>query len=160
MYRIKSMSCLFLFLVLLQVKVLAELKMPTFFGNNMVLQQNTSNAIWGWAGKSEKVSIETSWGEVQNTKSDEQGYWKVFLPTPSYRLNEVINISTSSDNLVLKNVAIGEVWLCLGQSNMGWALQNCFGAADDLKNAEMNELRIYKSDRQHWHEPRNDCATG
>ncbi|MBS2210289.1 hypothetical protein KEM09_02700 [Carboxylicivirga mesophila] len=138
----------------------AQLRLPTFFDSHMVLQQNTSNAIWGWARPGDRVNVSASWGEELSATADESGCWKVLLPTPSHRTDETLTVSTGADKLVLRNVAIGEVWLCLGQSNMGWALRNTFTAEDDLKHAKQENLRIYKSDRQHWHEPKKDCPTG
>ena len=54
--------------------------------------------------------------------------------------------------LIITNVAIGEVWLCLGQSNMGWSVQNSF-EADGESAVDLPNLRIFKSAREHWHKP-------
>lgn len=151
--------CLTLLFALTTI-VTAQLKLPTFFADNMVLQQNTSNAIWGWSEANAHVSIRTSWGEQRKVVSDKNGYWKAIVPTPSYRRGQSLIISAGTEEVEIKNVSIGEVWLCLGQSNMGWALKNCFNTNEELKKANVADLHIYKSDRQHWHEPRNDCATG
>jgi sialate O-acetylesterase len=62
-------------------------------------------------------------------------------------------VTISGENeIVLKNVALGEVWLCAGQSNMGWSVANSFEAEGE---AEVNlpDFRIFRSAREHWHEP-------
>ena len=60
----------------------------------------------------------------------------------------------------IKNVAIGEVWLCAGQSNMGWGLSSTFGSEKEIAKAKAPGFRIYKSFRSHWHKPLEDCPTG
>ena len=57
-----------------------------------------------------------------------------------------------TNTIVIKNVAISEVWLCLGQSNMGWSVQNSFEADDELA-VDLPDLRIFRSSREHWHTP-------
>jgi sialate O-acetylesterase len=54
--------------------------------------------------------------------------------------------------IILKNVAVGEVWLCAGQSNMGWSMGNSFEAEKEA-TVNLPDFRIFKSAREHWHEP-------
>jgi sialate O-acetylesterase len=126
----------------------ANVRLPRLFCDHMILQQQTKNTVWGWADPGEKVTIKASWGASAETKADATGAWKAFLNTPSYGTGHTLSINGTTIN----NVAIGEVWLCAGQSNMGWAMGNCFEAE---KEADVNlpDFRIFKSQREHWHEP-------
>ncbi len=129
----------------------AEVRLPRFFGDHMVLQQQTSNAIWGWADPGENVKVNASWGAVASVKSGANGKWKIFLKTPGHGTGHSLRI-TGGNTIRIKDVAIGEVWLCAGQSNMGWSTGNSFEAEGE-NNVKLSHLRIYRSAREHWHEP-------
>ena len=81
------------------------------------------------------------------------GKWKLFLETPKHGTGHSLIIQRRRRTpFNIKNVAIGEVWLCAGQSNMGWSMGNSFEAE---KEADVNlpNFRIFKSAREHWHTP-------
>jgi len=62
----------------------AEIRMPVIFGDNMVLQQQSEAAIWGWAKANTSIRVTTSWNKKSySAKSDEQGYWKLKVKTPA-----------------------------------------------------------------------------
>ncbi|HBV62803.1 MAG TPA: hypothetical protein DEF45_07245 [Rhodopirellula sp.] len=138
-----------------QVTAIADVRLPSLFSNQMVLQQNTNNAVWGFADPGENISITPSWGNPVKTTANTVGQWRVFLKTPSHGTGHSLVIR-GKNTLSLTDVAIGEVWLCAGQSNMGWALGNCFDAEQETKRANAPNLRIFKSSREHWHEPLNE----
>ena len=129
--------------------VASGLRMHRIFSDHMILQQNTSNAIWGWIKPGETVTVKASWGATATAKANNDGKWTAFLKTPGHGTGHTLSIN----NKTIKNVAIGEVWLCAGQSNMGWSMGNSFGAEEEAKNAHAPNLRIFKSQREHWHEP-------
>ncbi|MEM8953497.1 MAG: sialate O-acetylesterase [Verrucomicrobiota bacterium] len=130
----------------------AEVWVPALFGDGMILQQEAANAIWGWAEPGEKVTVTGSWGSEGMGTANEDGKWRVILETPSYGTGHSLKIE--GENVIeIGEVAIGEVWLCAGQSNMGWALGNCFGGEEEAATANYPDYRIYDSSREHWHEP-------
>lgn len=107
--------------LLLEICVMANAKvvLPELFSDNMVLQQSTSVRIWGKAKPNANITIKSSWRTSPiSAKSDKNGQWHVLLPTPagSYR-PQSLSIS-DGEVLNVKNILIGEVWLCSGQSNM------------------------------------------
>lgn len=62
----------------------AEVKMPAFFGDNMVMQQNTDANMWGTAKASSTVTVTPGWtSEVYKTKAGKDGKWKISIPTPA-----------------------------------------------------------------------------
>ena len=127
------------------------LRLPSLFGDHMVLQQKMTNTIWGWASPGEKVTVAASWGASASTQTDSAGRWKVLLDTPSYGTGFSLKI-IGSKTIEIKDVAIGEVWLCAGQSNMGWAVRESYEAEMEA-NVNLPNYRIFKSAREHWHEP-------
>ena len=135
----------------LALSAAADVRLPNLFGDHMILQQVTSNAVWGWADAREAVTVTASWGETASTTAGEDGKWKLFLETPAHGTGHTLKISGKNE-IRIEDVAIGEVWLCAGQSNMGWSTGNSFNA-DGESNVDYPNLRLFKSAREHWHEP-------
>lgn len=133
----------------------ADVSMPAIFGDNMLLQQETGAPIWGRAAIGERVTVVGSWGESVTTTTGSDGTWKVFLETPSY--GGPFEVSIEGNNRIsFSNVLIGEVWLCAGQSNMGWRLTATFGGEKEATQANYPGIRIFRSERAHSHEPQTD----
>ena len=147
----KSLST-FILLFFVQLTANADVRLPTLFSNQMVLQQKTDNTIWGFADPGESITIEASWGSTVTTKTNVDGKWQVLLTTPSHGIDHSLTIR-GNNTITLEDIAIGEVWLCVGQSNMGWALGNCFDAEKEAAQANAPNLRIFSSSREHWHHP-------
>jgi sialate O-acetylesterase len=125
MIKIKLISALLCNAVLAST-LLAEIKTPAVIGNNMVLQRNHKNPIWGWGNPGETVKLTIS-SQSHETKTDKKGYWKITLnPMKASTAPKTMTIQGSS-TLKYGNILIGEVWLCSGQSNMGWSV----GQSDD-----------------------------
>ncbi|MCP4856394.1 MAG: sialate O-acetylesterase, partial [Fuerstiella sp.] len=130
----------------------ADVRVPRLFSDGMVLQQQTANAVWGFASPGEQVTVKASWGAEANTLADASGDWRVMLKTPSHGTGH--SLAVSGRNIIkIQDVAIGEVWLCAGQSNMGWKLGSTFGGEEEAAAAIAPNFRIFVSQREHWHEP-------
>ena len=97
----------------------AKITLPPVIGDNMVLQQQTSAAIFGKAEPGKTVTVKASWSRKKvRTKADtETGKWLVRMQTPSAGGPYEISIS-DGEKVVLKDVLVGEVWFASGQSNM------------------------------------------
>ena len=135
----------------------ADVRLPQIFGDNMILQQKTSNAVWGFAEPGEKVTVKASWGSEVRAVADKIGHWKILLKTPGHGTGYRLTVQ-GKNTLTVRNVAIGEVWLCAGQSNMGWSLSAVFDGAKDAASANYPNLRIFRSERKHSHQPQKDCV--
>ena len=133
------------------VPVKTGLRLPSLFGDHMILQQNMKNTIWGWADPKEQITVTASWGASASAQANADGGWKVLLDTPAFGTGHSLKI-TGSKTIEIKDVAIGEVWLCAGQSNMGWSTGNS-AEAELEANVNQPNFRIFKSGREHWHEP-------
>jgi sialate O-acetylesterase len=99
------------------VMCFSQTKLPLFFSDSMVLQRNTNAAIWGTDIANKKIKVTGSWGNIDSTITNSSGNWKLKLPTPAAGGPYTLTINGSS-TIVIKDVQIGEVWLCAGQSNM------------------------------------------
>ncbi len=114
--------------LLLSHTLMANVTLPAFFSDNMVLQRNAVVSIWGWGNPNEEITLTTGWDKKQyNVKTGNQANWKIAINTPEAGGPYTITI-TGYNELILKNILIGEVWLCSGQSNMemsaSWGIKN------------------------------------
>ena len=150
-YRVFPKRTVLLAVVALSHVLHAEVRLPRFFSDHMILQQQTHAAIWGWADVGESIVIRASWGAMASAKAGNDGRWKLFLETLGPGTGHTLQIK-GSNQIQIKDVAIGEVWLCVGQSNMGWSVANSFEAEKESE-VDLPQLRIFKSAREHWHEP-------
>ena len=106
----------------------ANVTLPNVISDNMVLQRNTEVTIWGWANPQEEVVITPSWNnQTYKIKASNQAKWEINIPTPKEGGPFTISIKGYNE-IVLKNILIGEVWICSGQSNMemnaSWGIEN------------------------------------
>jgi len=121
---------------------LADVRLPKIFTDNMMLQRDQPVRIWGWADPDEAVSV-TLAGKNVSIKADAKGQWLAELP--AMKQGEKLELTVAGRNtLVRKNLIVGDVWLCSGQSNMELALGGCLGAADDIKAADLPKIRRIK----------------
>ena len=132
-------------LILISHTAFAQLRMPAIFGDHMVLQQQSEVAIWGWSGPTEEVTVTGSWNlDPIKTKAHNSAMWNATLKTPSAGGPYTITIKGNNE-LILRDVMIGEVWICSGQSNMEWSVNSGAGdAAEDMPNANFPEIRLFQ----------------
>ena len=107
-----------LFLFVLPLVSSAKVRLPAIFSDHLVLQQNYGNPIWGWAQPGEKVTVSTSWGEEHSLTTGENGKWMAVVYAPAASLGHKLTIR-GSNRIVLRNVAVGEVWLWRGAIQYG-----------------------------------------
>jgi sialate O-acetylesterase len=121
-----------------------NISLPEIFSDNMVLQQKSDVTIWGWAKTMEKITLKADWLDSElSTTADNQGKWSLVLKTPA--AGGPFNILLKGYNeLTLKNVLIGEVWLCSGQSNMEWSAGSGINnAEEEIRNANYEDIRFF-----------------
>ena len=96
----------------------SNLQLPEFFSDNMVLQRESEVTIWGKCKPKTQIIISAGWNESATAKTDENGNWKVSINTIEAGGPYSITVSDGTEKKFLKNILLGEVWLCSGQSNM------------------------------------------
>ena len=122
----------------------SNISLPEIFSDNMVLQQNTDVTFRGWAKAGETVSLKADWMDKEITlKVGSDGNWKLLVKTP--QAGGPYNIEIQGYNhLTIKNILVGEVWLCSGQSNMEWTASSGINNADEeIKNANNPQIRLF-----------------
>ena len=116
----------------------AEVSVPNIFSDHMVLQQQQSNKVWGKAEPGEQVTVKIK-GKVQETTADGDGKWSVMLaPLEAGGPHELV--ISAANTITINDVLVGEVWICSGQSNMEWTVNNSYDA--DLVKATANYPNI------------------
>lgn len=120
----------------------AEVTLPNIFGDHMVLQQKQPNKIWGKANAGETVSISIDGKSLAATAGDD-GLWSAMLPAMEVGEPRELVVSGSS-KITIKDVLIGEVWICSGQSNMEWRVSSGRSKVNDwdLERATANFPQI------------------
>jgi sialate O-acetylesterase len=142
----------------ISVQSFGQIKLPSIFSDNMILQQNSEATVWGWGDPGSEIRISGSWSkDTVKGKISNQSDWKVKLKTPSAGGPYTISIK-GNDEVVLKNVMIGEVWICSGQSNMEWSADNKFNNSDEeVKNANFPNIRFFHVRKMGSESPQNNC---
>jgi sialate O-acetylesterase len=121
----------------------AAVKLPKIFGDNMVLQRDMPVPVWGWADKGEKVTVSFG-GQEKTATAGEDGKWMVKLdPLKGSKVPAELKV-TGTSTVVFKNVVVGEVWICSGQSNMEFSLGGVLNAKEELAAATNPLIRHIK----------------
>jgi len=135
----------------------ADVRLPKIFTDNMLLQRDAAVRVWGWADAGEAVSA-AMMGTTVATKADDKGQWALELP--AIKSGENLELTVQGNNSVtLKNLVVGDIWVCSGQSNMAMALKPCLGAAEDIGAAELPKIRHLKIKNVKSGQPEADAQT-
>jgi sialate O-acetylesterase len=103
----------------------ADVKLHPLFTDNMVLQRDAAVFVWGTADPGERLNVTISAvpGTTVHPVADEKGNWYAPLPAMKAGTGYTLGVKGKGGEVELKNVAVGDVWLCSGQSNMEWKLR-------------------------------------
>ncbi len=133
----------------------AELKLPGIFSDHMVLQQQLANPVWGWDTPGTEVTVKFA-GQSKTAKAGADGKWTVKLdPVPASAKPAVLEITGSSARQ-LKDVLVGEVWICSGQSNMRWTVSNSWDSDLEIASAKHPRIRLLHVPNVGTQEPQTD----
>ncbi len=143
----------------------AKITLPSLISDNMVLQQNAEVTLWGWSSNSvEKLRIWGSWGQDTVKTRAKVGKWSVRIHTPE--AGGPYSLFILGDELTeIKNVLIGEVWVCSGQSNMEMpvdSINSGFSGAlhfrEVIREANYPSIRFFQVFRRISDHPQDDCV--
>ena len=130
--------------LLITAPAYAKVRLPSIFSDGMVLQQKSKVHFWGKADGNELITISTSWGAKKTFIADALGSWSVKISTPKGSFEkETISIE-GANKINLKEILVGEVWLCSGQSNMEFNVGIADNAQEEIKNANYPNIRFFR----------------
>ena len=119
----------------------ADVRLPTLFSDNMVLQRGKTISVGGWAEDGETITV-TFRNQKVSTKA-KNGKWRANLSSLKAGGPDVFKV-TGNNSIELTNVLVGEVWLCGGQSNMEFALKRSFESEADIAASSNSMLRFFQ----------------
>jgi len=137
----------------------SQIRLPAVLSSGMVLQQNDSVALWGWAQPGEKIMITAGWNKMKDSVIVSNGaVWKCKIKTPAaggpYNI-----ILEGSSRIELTDILIGEIWICSGQSNM--EMSERWGLPDvraELAGCATNSIRFLTIAKATSANPQDDCT--
>ena len=137
---------------------LADIRLPAIIGDNMVLQQGQKVSIWGWADPGEEVLVSVSWHNMKwAVTAGRNGKWVYKMNPP--RAGGPYEMTLSGKNTItIKDILVGEVWICSGQSNMQWSVQNSNNPKEEIAAADYPNIRLFTVQRKVAQEPQSDCT--
>lgn len=123
----------------------AEIKLPKLFGDHMVLQRETEANLWGWAAPNEEITV-TLGDSTAKATANADGKWKAKLKTPAAGGPHELKFKGTNE-ITLKDVYVGEVWIASGQSNMEWSVAASLNPMEEAANANHPTIRMIKVQR-------------
>ena len=156
----KKNTLIIILSLFLSITSYGQVKLPRLISNGMVLQRDTDIKIWGWAAKSENISVQFI-DSIYNTIVDDEGNWSIVLKKlkAGGPYDMMIN---ASDSITISDILVGDVWICSGQSNMELNMQRVsplYGA--EIANSENPYIRYYEvPDKYNFSNPQKDLASG
>jgi len=138
--KIRLMLIPVLFIVF-SMSATADVKLPYILSDNMVLQRGLPLNVWGWANPGERVSVAFNDQKV-TVRATKDGKWKALLKPLTAGGPHEMTIR-GKNTIVLKNILVGDVWVCGGQSNMEWPLSGSRNWVTDQNSTETPNLRLF-----------------
>ncbi|MBN1358947.1 MAG: hypothetical protein JW993_00060 [Sedimentisphaerales bacterium] len=136
----------------------ADIRLPSIIGDNMVLQGGDRISLWGWSDPNEEIKVGVSWREGDWTlPADTDGTWKFAMTAPESAGPHQITLK-GKNTVTLKNILVGEVWVCSGQSNMEWPVQSSNNAAQEMAAANYPNIRLFTVQKKIADTPQSDCV--
>ena len=138
------------------LSAVAELSVSKLFGDGMVLQRDKPVSIWGWADQGEAVTVSFA-GQTASATAGEDGKWVATLePLKASFEPQIVTIAGKSQTLTIKDVLVGEVWLCGGQSNMAWSVRGSLDPDMEIASANSPAIRFLRLELGASHQLQKD----
>ncbi|MFD1771985.1 sialate O-acetylesterase [Sphingobacterium suaedae] len=144
-----ALTCCFIMGVLSSY---ATIVLPNVFAHHMVLQREQPVAIFGQAHPGERITVRFQ-GQSKRTSADAEGNWKLWLSPMKANAAGADLIIAGENTIVLRDVLVGEVWICSGQSNMEYQMRKLvklsppkngtYFPKDEVKNARNTQIRLF-----------------
>lgn len=133
--------CFILFL--LPLTVLSQLRLAKIFSDNMILQRDQPIHIWGKGVPGKNVGVGFA-DEVAIIYVKPDSTWRVeFSPQKANSNPQSLSVESAGEKIILKNILIGDIWVCIGQSNMEWPVVKEIHFKAEINNSDQTLLRFY-----------------
>ncbi len=133
------------------------MKLVALFSDGMVLQREIPIPVWGWDTAGATVTVELA-GNTARAIAGPDGYWKAILPALPAGGPHVL-VVRGSQQAEVRDVLVGEVWLCSGQSNMEWPLSMCANGKAEAAAADFPQIRLFTVTKQAARVPARDVSS-
>ena len=134
-----------------------DVRLPGLFSHHMVLQQELPVPVWGWADEGEEVTVQ--FRDQRVTTVARNGKWAVRLQPMKAGPHPEILAVRGKNTILLRDVLLGEVWICSGQSNMEWPLSRSFEPEGDIAGAANPRIRLFTVPKLRTEEPVDDVRS-
>ena len=156
----RNYSCVKTFLgvtsvVLLASVAAADVTLPSMFADHMVIQRDTAVPVWGWAEPDEKVTV-TMGGQTQECTAGQNGKWRINIEALAAGGPHTLTVK-GNNTVDIKDVLVGEVWLCSGQSNMAMTVSRSANFPEEQAAATCSAIRMFTVDRKTAVKPQDRC---
>lgn len=135
----------------------AELRLPTLFSDHAVLQRDKDVPVWGWADAGIAVQVEINGNRVSAT-ADAKGKWRGTLPPLKAGGPFELKVTAAGVERTIRDVWVGDVWLCSGQSNMAHDMTEAENGEKDAAQSDYPKLRTFRVREAVGDEPWDDAA--
>lgn len=148
------------YLLLFSQTAFCQVRLPLLVSDGMVLQRDANVKVWGWAAEGEKVTIDFN-GKTYHATAGTDGKWAVVLSESKAGGPYHMDIK-ASNHITLKNILIGDVWVCSGQSNMVLPMDRVkYRYEEAIANSSNPSIRQFIGpDRYDFNKPREDFQSG
>lgn len=136
----------------------ANVKMPLLFSDGMVLQRNKAIPVWGFADPNEKVAVHFN-RQIVKTQADKNGKWTLNLNAEKAGGPFELSI-TGKNKITIKNVLVGVVWICSGQSNMEFQVSKTVNAEKEIADSNYPMIRHFGVAQDLSGTPKDDLKAG
>jgi sialate O-acetylesterase len=150
-------SIVFLFLMA-NILANANVRMPLLFSDGMVLQRNKTIPVWGWADVNEKIEVRFN-KQIKTIQADKNGKWMIGLNAEKAGGPFELTI-TGNNKIVIKDVLVGEVWICSGQSNMEFQVYKTMNSQAEINDSNYPMIRHFGVAQDLSGTPKEDLKAG
>jgi sialate O-acetylesterase len=158
--KTKQIRIIIIFTLFVSLTAFSQIRLPKLISDGMILQRDTEVKIWGWAAVHEKISINFQ-DSIYQTTADSLGDWNVRLPSLKAG-GPYTMMLIASDTIILKDILIGDVWICSGQSNMELPMKRVSPIyGPEITNSENTYIRCFTVPQKYnFNEPQKNMASG
>lgn len=135
----------------------AEIRISGVFNDHMVIQRDAPVKVWGWGDKGESITVTLN-RQSRKTKVNNSGYWELQLKEMAYGGPYEMTVAGWSNKIRIKNILIGDIWICSGQSNMEFQVKTSDNAPKEIETANYPMIRSLNVSRTVSALPQEDIS--